>query len=178
MFNIAKKRIGWETLRDTVNFTWDSTFVDAMGPRDAIEIKPKSNTVYTYTLWHSHPPIWNSATNFLVQESHEMRPRKILMHRMVIWWVIYIGRHRHRAKNPTCPSRESTGILSTSITLSKSASTARQKKCIIYLETVTFVFYTPLEWQILLAWPKGHIVIFHRKESTDKAEKNARRIYI
>ena len=43
MFNIAKK-IGWETFWDSVKFTWDSTFVDALGPRDAIEIKPKSNT--------------------------------------------------------------------------------------------------------------------------------------
>ena len=43
MFNIAKK-LGWETFWDSVKFTWDSTFVDALGPRDAIEIKPKSNT--------------------------------------------------------------------------------------------------------------------------------------
>ena len=28
-----------------MKFTWDSTFVDALGPREAIEIKPKSNTV-------------------------------------------------------------------------------------------------------------------------------------
>ena len=44
MFNIAKKKLGWETFWDSVKFTWDSTFVDALGPRDAIEIKPKSNT--------------------------------------------------------------------------------------------------------------------------------------
>ena len=44
MFNIAKK-IGWETFWNSVKFTWDSTFVDALGPRDPIEIKPKSNTV-------------------------------------------------------------------------------------------------------------------------------------
>ena len=43
MFNIAKK-LGWETFLDSVKFTWDSTFVDALGPRDPIEIKPKSNT--------------------------------------------------------------------------------------------------------------------------------------
>ena len=43
MFNIAKK-LGWETFWDSVKFTWDSTFVDALGPRDPIEIKPKSNT--------------------------------------------------------------------------------------------------------------------------------------
>ena len=43
MFNIAKK-LGWEIFWDSVKFTWDSTFVDALGPRDAIEIKPKSNT--------------------------------------------------------------------------------------------------------------------------------------
>ena len=46
MFNIATK-LGWETFWDSVKFTWDSTFVDALGPRDAIEIKPKSNTVHT-----------------------------------------------------------------------------------------------------------------------------------
>ena len=44
MFNIAKK-LGWETFWDSVKFTWDSFFVDALGPRDAIEIKPKSITV-------------------------------------------------------------------------------------------------------------------------------------
>ena len=44
MFNIEKK-IGRETFCDSVIFTWDSTFVDALGPRGAIEIKPKSNTV-------------------------------------------------------------------------------------------------------------------------------------
>ena len=43
MFNIEKK-IGWETFWDSVKVTWDPTFVDALGPRDAIEIKPKSNT--------------------------------------------------------------------------------------------------------------------------------------
>ena len=46
MFNIVKK-IGWETFSDSVKFTWDSTFFDALGPRDAIEIKPKSNTECT-----------------------------------------------------------------------------------------------------------------------------------
>ena len=49
MFNIAKKKIGWETFWDSVKFTWDSTFVVALVPRDAIEIKPKSNTaLYIY----------------------------------------------------------------------------------------------------------------------------------
>ena len=47
MFNIAKKKkkkqVG-ETFWDSVKFTWDSTSVDALGSRDAIEIKPKSNT--------------------------------------------------------------------------------------------------------------------------------------
>ena len=46
MFNIAKQ-LGWETFWNSVKFTWDSTFVDALGPRDPIEIKPKSNTDYT-----------------------------------------------------------------------------------------------------------------------------------
>ena len=31
-------------LSGTVKFTWDSSFADGLGPRDAIEIKPKSNT--------------------------------------------------------------------------------------------------------------------------------------
>ena len=48
MFNIAKKKLGLETLWDSVKFTWDSSFVDALGSRDAIEIKPKSNTVQGY----------------------------------------------------------------------------------------------------------------------------------
>ena len=47
VFNIAKK-LGWETFWDSVKFTWDSTFVDALGPRDPIEIKPKSNTAREY----------------------------------------------------------------------------------------------------------------------------------
>ena len=50
MFNIAKKKkkkIGWEIFWNSVKFTWDSTFVDALGPRDPIEIKPKSNTAST-----------------------------------------------------------------------------------------------------------------------------------
>ena len=42
---IAKK-LGWGTFWDSVKFTWVSTFVDALDPRDPIEIKPKSNTVY------------------------------------------------------------------------------------------------------------------------------------
>ena len=53
MFNIAKK-LGWETFLDSVKFTWDSTFVDALGPRDPIEIKPKSNTgkcIYIYKIY-------------------------------------------------------------------------------------------------------------------------------
>ena len=49
MFNIAKK-LGWETFWYSVKFTWDSTFVDALGPRDVIEIKPKSNTAVMMTL--------------------------------------------------------------------------------------------------------------------------------
>ena len=49
MFNISKK-IGWETFWDSVKFTWDSTFVDGLGPWDAIEIKPKSNTVLLHVL--------------------------------------------------------------------------------------------------------------------------------
>ena len=47
MCNIAKK-LGWETFWDSVKFTWDSTFVDALGPRNAIEIKPKSITDSTH----------------------------------------------------------------------------------------------------------------------------------
>ena len=53
MFNIAKK-LGWETFLDSVKFTWDSTFVDALGPRDPIEIKPKSKTAgpLMYPIFH------------------------------------------------------------------------------------------------------------------------------
>ena len=45
---MLQKKLGWETFWDSVKFTWDSTFVDALGPRDAIEIKPKSNTGPVY----------------------------------------------------------------------------------------------------------------------------------
>ena len=51
VFNIAKK-LGWETFWDSVKFTWDSTFVDALGPRDPIEIKPKSDTDLSHGLVH------------------------------------------------------------------------------------------------------------------------------
>ena len=45
VFNIAKKtKTGWESFWHSVKFTWDSTFVDALDPKDAIETKPKSNT--------------------------------------------------------------------------------------------------------------------------------------
>ena len=33
-----------------MKFTMDSTFVDALGLRDAIEIKPKSNTAFVQFL--------------------------------------------------------------------------------------------------------------------------------
>ena len=42
------QKLGNKTFWDSVKFSWDSHFVDALGPRDAIEIKPKSNTVYLY----------------------------------------------------------------------------------------------------------------------------------
>ena len=58
----------------------------------------RSVFIYTLTLWHTPPPIWNSSLNFLVQESSEMRPREIFMRRTVIGWVIYGGRHCGRAK--------------------------------------------------------------------------------
>ena len=61
MFNIAKK-LGWETFWDSVKFTWDSTFVDALGPRNPIEIKPKSNTELFF---HPHnESIFNLIMNF------------------------------------------------------------------------------------------------------------------
>ena len=53
---------------------------------------------YTYTLWYTPPPISNLSLNFLVQESCEMRPREIFMHRTAIGWVINGGRHCRRAK--------------------------------------------------------------------------------
>ena len=43
MLNIANKnRLG--KVLGLRKFTWDSTFVDVLGSRDAIKIKPKSNT--------------------------------------------------------------------------------------------------------------------------------------
>ena len=58
MFNIEKKKKkkkkSWETLWDSVKFTWDSTFVDALGPRDRIDIKPKSNTGYREVLLYEY----------------------------------------------------------------------------------------------------------------------------
>ena len=36
--------LGNLTFQDSVAFTWDSTFVDNLGPWDAIEIKPKTST--------------------------------------------------------------------------------------------------------------------------------------
>ena len=39
-----KYQFGNKTFRDSPKFTWDSSFVEGLGPRDAIEIKPKSNT--------------------------------------------------------------------------------------------------------------------------------------
>ena len=47
-------------------------------------------------------PICNSSLNFLVQESHERRPREIFMHKSAIGW-----RHCCRAKIFYLPSRES-----------------------------------------------------------------------
>ena len=44
VLNIAKNISMEITFRDSVKIAWDSTFVDALGPRDAIEINHKSNT--------------------------------------------------------------------------------------------------------------------------------------
>ena len=53
MFNIAKKKkkTGLETFKDSVKLTLNSTFVDALGPRDAIEFEPKSNTDTHFLAW-------------------------------------------------------------------------------------------------------------------------------
>ena len=56
------------------------------------------SVLYTKILWHTPPPIRNSSLNFLEQESREMRPREIFMHRTVIGWVSYGGRHCRRVK--------------------------------------------------------------------------------
>ena len=48
------------------------------------------------------PLAWNSSPTFLVQESHEMRPRE-----NVNRVGIYGGCHCHGAKYSTSPSRES-----------------------------------------------------------------------
>ena len=47
VLNIAKNTSMEITFQDSVKIAWDSTFVDALGPRDAIEINPKSNTDYS-----------------------------------------------------------------------------------------------------------------------------------
>ena len=44
LFNIAQKFVSWETFWDSVKLAWDSTFVDALGPKDSLKMKPKSNT--------------------------------------------------------------------------------------------------------------------------------------
>ena len=41
---LTLQKIGKEIFWDSVKFTWDSSFVDALGPGHTIEIKPKSNT--------------------------------------------------------------------------------------------------------------------------------------
>ena len=50
MLNIAKNTSMETTFRDSVKIAWDSTFVDALGPRDTIEINPKSNTAKELSL--------------------------------------------------------------------------------------------------------------------------------
>ena len=74
----------------------------------------RRSILYTYTLWHSLPPIWNLSVNFLVQESYEMRPRvlrEIFMHRTDIGWVIYGGRHCCGAKrSKPVPARNWTRV--------------------------------------------------------------------
>ena len=46
MLTLQKVSVWKLNFQDSVKFTQDSTFVDALGPKDAIEIKPKSNTEY------------------------------------------------------------------------------------------------------------------------------------
>ena len=41
---------------DPVKFTWDTTFVDALRSRNAIEINPESNTKCLLTLFLESPP--------------------------------------------------------------------------------------------------------------------------
>ena len=74
VFNIAKTIMGWETFGDSVKFTWDSTFVDAQGPRDTIEIKPKSNTdehdkFYVQLSW-AQKKFYNCGDRFSRTEAH------------------------------------------------------------------------------------------------------------
>ena len=38
------KNVSLETFWDSEKLAWDSTFVDALGPRHAVKTKPKSNT--------------------------------------------------------------------------------------------------------------------------------------
>ena len=43
MFNIAKNFVSWEIFGDSLKLAWDSTLVDALGPKDSVKMKPKSN---------------------------------------------------------------------------------------------------------------------------------------
>ena len=53
------------------------------------------------------PLAWHSSLNFLVQESHEMRPREIFMHRMAIGWVFMEGAIVMERKYSTSTRRKS-----------------------------------------------------------------------
>ena len=43
VLNIAKHFVSWKIVRDSVKLGWDLPFVDALGHRDSVKIKPKSN---------------------------------------------------------------------------------------------------------------------------------------
>ena len=61
MLNIAKQyRLRNLTFIDSVKFTYGSTFVDALGPREAIEIKSNSNTEFLVLFGSILLPFWFS----------------------------------------------------------------------------------------------------------------------
>ena len=54
VFNDSKNFVSWEIFEDSVKLAWNSTFVDDLGPRDLVKIKPKSNTVIAIVTCNSN----------------------------------------------------------------------------------------------------------------------------
>ena len=106
----------------------------------------RSVFIYTWTLLHTPPLIWNSSLNFLVQESCEMRPREIFMHRTVIGWVIYGGRHCRRAKIFYLPQP---GIEPRSLDLQANTLPRRCKSRLLLQGSRSVFIYTWTLWHLI-----------------------------